>query len=106
MSRTDKTAPWQVKAHYEPYYLIEQHNHEDGVCDLPDRPKVGEEISWRGHPHCYWDYSYEFLCSRWSRCGCSMCSPGPGWPEDYRNAKRQRREGRRLARDWWREDFG
>lgn len=101
MSKTDKTAPWRVKVHYEPTYLVEVHDHRDHVCDLPPRPEVGKEnvpgsFGWMGHrkeTYCHWGYSMEYITSKWARCGCWMCS----YPDTRR---KNRRNGKKATRNW------
>lgn len=100
MSKTDKTAPWRVKVHYAHEYLEEHHDHSKGDCDLPPRPKVGEDFSWprfHGQVNCYWDFSFAYYRSPWARCGCDMC----GYDAfQTPRRKRQRKEGKRIARNW------
>lgn len=67
MSRTDKTAPWWVRA--EDAGLREHHDHRNGECTLPEEPCYGR--AWP-RESCYWEVA------NWTdmACGCSMCSPG------------------------------
>lgn len=111
MSKTDKTAPWRVKTLFDPSYLVEVHDHRagldhDGNCDLPPRPTGARENApgWskRDGTRCHWGYSTEFVCSGLARCGCDFCD-GAHY-ETPRN-RRDRRIGKRYARDAWRTEY-
>lgn len=107
LSRTDKTAPWSVKAHYKSTFIEESHDHRDGVCNLPERPAPGDPTwsHWGSvqDGNCVWKISYEFLSSSWSRCACPMCGYDAYWSVPRR--KRERMEGRRYCRDGWVDEF-
>jgi len=109
MSRTDKTAPWDVKIFYYPGWLEEFHDHRDGECDLPPKPRnckdPGHEF-WRwNRGHCYWVASYtQFWNNSMSNCPCSMCHGYWMW-EDDRSPRAQRRIARRYCRDGWRDEY-
>ncbi len=103
MSKTDKTNPYRVKVHDKKHWLQEHHDHTNGECNLPPRPKVGDEVDWNGkRGECFWWYSHDFWCDPYNHCPCKMCK-ADGWEGDPRNRKAIRREGKRLSRDYWKE---
>ena len=104
MSRTDKTAPWRVKAFFYPSFIEEHHNHENHVCDLPDRPTI-DNLRWWGNvdPECTWVWSRRFVNHPLARCSCYMC--GYDAYESIPRRKRQRIEGRKYCRDGWRDEY-
>lgn len=130
MSRTDKTAPYNVKALYYPTWVVEVHDHTNGACELPERAtydNVGEydalwfyqgewvkdypldRKNWKTNPHlpqsrtCYWGLSREFQCNGMARCGCRMCSRDPFYEVPQR--KRRRMEDRRFTRGDWMKEY-
>lgn len=131
MSRTDKTAPYSVKALYYPSWVEEIHDHTNGVCELPERPtveNVGEyDCLWKyqgewltEHPAsdapykeraalpqantCHWATSMEFWRSRLaSGCGCPMCSYDAYYATPRR--KRERAETKRYVRSGWMKEY-
>ena len=100
MSRTDKTAPWGVKAVSRPgVTCVEKHNHERGFCDLP--ALTPDEVSWfgkfvDGRWTCHWTYGSVFHFDGKFGCGCSMCNDQDGRKQ---KARRSRYAGRREARE-------
>lgn len=67
MSRTDKTAPYDVKMLWIPR---EKHDHRFGECNLPDAPSPEREPWSVRYANCYWDTNwYDPIY----RCGCGMC---------------------------------
>lgn len=58
MSRTDKHRPvWVQLADPENKgFAQEEHNHQDGVCDLDPKPRSSH--GWRHWSHCYISESY------------------------------------------------
>lgn len=104
MARTDKTAPTWVKAHYDPRFLEEAHDHRNGVCDLPPRPSAPDEaaIRWRGPGSCRWTLSLAYWHSPVARCGCDMCD---GTNSEGSRRRRDRRAARRYTRDAWRSEY-
>ena len=108
MSRTDKTRPYWVKVRDKSSYLIENHDHRDGVCNLPERPAPHNNspymwsASWQS-TDCVWITSPEFWSSGDARCSCYMC----GY-DAYRSVplrKAQRIEARRYCRQGWRDEY-
>lgn len=122
VSKTDKTRPWWVKMVESPSNYKESHNHgkvplrdEHGKivqvavegqrwpqtvyvqateCDLPPAP--GPDREWGS---CHWTETAHFIHTV-RYCGCPMCT-GQDWRRQER--RKERYEGRRQARDWWRE---
>lgn len=91
MARTDKTRPWHVRAAEHPMVSCRpQHDHRDGVCDLPADPRKNF-----GRGSCRWTGSDTFLYGRDRGCGCPMCTG-----RDFRRAdrRRDRHSGRALSR--------
>lgn len=87
---------------FYPSFVKEQHNHENGVCDLPPRPTV-DNVAWWHKDSCGWVYSSEFWNHGLARCSCYMC----GY-DAYRSVplrKAQRIEARRYCRDGWRDEY-
>lgn len=84
----DRTDPYDVKARR---HRRERHDHRNGVCELlADPNNVGFKAD-ECYIDCNW-YDPEM------RCSCSMCSTGL-----KEEGRKNRREGRRQARDWRRE---
>lgn len=104
MSKTDKTAPWRVKTTYKSTYLVEQHDHRDGSCDLPARPhpKDRPHLWTSDGTRCYWAISTEFFCTGLARCGCAMCT---GEIYEGSRRRRERRAGKRYAQRDWRNEY-
>lgn len=101
MSRSDKQAPWGVKAFYYPDWIQEHHYHVGRDCDLPERPTVHNIEHW-GVLHCAWVYSREFMYHPLQRCTCYMCSHDAyGTPRRLK----ERREGKRLAKGDWKKEY-
>lgn len=107
MSKTDKTAPFKMKVHNRSYWLVEVHDHRyNHECDLPARPKPGEEINWsqavwgKVRKPCHWSGASEFWSVGENRCGCPMCSE-----QDWRKQERrkERRQGKKQTRNWEKE---
>lgn len=98
MSRTDRTRPYWVKI-IQDGLAIEIHDHRNGVCDIAGLTPNRDTIVWRGG-RCHFDGDWNNPESNlW--CGCPYCT-GKLWP-DRRHPQMIRREGRRQARDWWKE---
>lgn len=108
MSKTDKTRPYWVKVRDKSSYLVENHDHSNGVCDLPERPSRDNYVdyawglSWQSGS-CCWITSREFLDSPDSKCCCYMC--GYDAYESITLRKRQRIEGRKYCRDGWLDEY-
>jgi hypothetical protein len=103
MSRTDKTAPWRIKAFYYPSWVEEYHDHSRTECDLPPRATL-DNVSWMpARDECGWVFAREFVCSDMARCSCYMC----GY-DAYRSVplrRSQRYKARRYCRDGWRDEY-
>jgi hypothetical protein len=114
MSRTDKTAPWPVRVLYYPDWLDEYHDHREGECDLPARPRNMKDFGSRyrlfyggrrdvDETRCYWVASYsQFWTHPLSRCPCPLCKR---YAFETRPADAQRREARRYCQDGWRDEY-
>lgn len=102
MSHTDKTAPWRVKFHFHPTYLVEDHDHSRGPCDLPPRPHGEHHTVNPGRTRCRWEPSTAFFASPLSRCSCDMCD---GEVYDGNPRRRSRRDAKRYARGGWRAEY-
>ena len=107
MARTDKTAPWRVKMFYETCWLEEMHHHENGVCDLPPRPRSPKDKGWEFHQwnrgYCYWVASYsQFWTHPLSRCCCPMCKR---YAYSKDPAKADRRAAKRYCKDGWHDEY-
>jgi hypothetical protein len=91
VSRTDKTKPWRVRVmEHRPWA---NHDHSDGVCDLPEHYKDNQ---YAGGTHCRWsDWNLCYKGNCCYGCGCHLCTDQPG-----RKAKRrrERHQARALAR--------
>lgn len=84
----DRTDPYDVKARR---HRRESHDHRNGICELIAEP---DRVGWKDgecNLECNW-YDPEM------RCSCAMCSMGM-----KEEGRRKRYDGRRQARDWWRE---
>ena len=103
MSRTDKTAPWRVKAFYYPSWVEEYHDHRDGVCNLPPQA-TQENLDWiPGRGKCGWVWSMEMVRHPLQQCNCKLCRR---WGWDLKNTPRgKRRAARRYCRDGWRDEY-
>lgn len=94
MSKTDKTKPWRVRvAEHNPR---PEHDHTDGVCDLPDDRRVW--VAWDGSPRCRWsDDGLARRASCCGGCGCQKAYCGSAyWKVEARRS--ERRAGRRESR--------
>jgi hypothetical protein len=93
MSKTDKTKPWDLRIlEHAPR---QQHDHRDGVCDLPDL-RSRADVGWRGNGHCYWSEGsilYSDQCCY--GCGCRICT---GYYTRRQERRRERHEAQRLTR--------
>lgn len=98
MARTDKTRPWHVKAADKPAYLVPEHDHRFGPCDLPARPAPGKADLHRPAEggRCFWTASRTFWSSKAARCGCPMCS---GTFDRRVERRRARRTAKQALRD-------
>lgn len=105
VSKTDKTRPPWVKSQDRPAFLVDEHDHRNGVCDLPAKDSL-DEIAWShgggitNDGRCRWVYSTVFWRVPENYCGCKMCTQQI---ERKAKARRSRQEGRRQARDWQKE---
>ena len=108
LSKTDQTRPYWVKVRDKHSYLVENHDHRDGVCSLPERPTPYNNVEynwglgWQSGD-CQWTTSLEFRRSPDARCCCYMC--GYDAYESITQRKRQRIEGRDYCRDGWRDEY-
>ena len=107
LSKTDKTRPYWVKVRDKHSYLVENHDHRDGVCNLPERPTTTNRADymwsapWQSGD-CVWITSSEWWKSSDARCPCYMC----GYDAyDTPRRLRERREGKRYCRDGWRDEY-
>jgi hypothetical protein len=93
MSDTDKTKPWWVRvAEHSPREI---HQHENGICDLPETPLGMRDLRWLSD-QCHWDdFHLTYGGSCCTGCGCAMCT-GQLWHRAER--RRDRHRARRLAR--------
>ncbi len=96
MSKTDKTKPFWVKLRHRDLFAVEEHDHRDGICNLPDEP----DVAHYGPGHQF-DCRWEFRYTGTHTCCCRLCHRC----DDYmtRLEKKRRMEGRRACRNWWRE---
>ncbi|GAB2732442.1 hypothetical protein [Nocardioides pakistanensis] len=101
MSRTDKTRPWDVKCLDDPSWLVEVHDHRNGVCDLPERPRrMTSPFGSTERGACTWAATREFWANRANGCGCSRCADQVGRKaraRRVRHAARVEAEAERLA---------
>lgn len=84
MSRTDKTAPFNVKLRRGDLATDEYHDHRNGVCDLKADPDRVEFT--RGG--CYREFHYTGI----QVCSCPMCHAN-----DYERTETQRRRRERRT---------
>jgi hypothetical protein len=98
MSRTDKTKPFWVKLAHGDLAMVEQHDHTEGPCDLPDLSDA---------------WAFKRLTTRCRRqffetdtrvCCCPMCH-GADYPDrtEPQRRRRERRQRRRVDQDWRKE---
>lgn len=92
MSRTDKTRPLAVRVMDRRRHLEEVHDHTDGPCDLPPRPRGRAETLWgTADTRCGWVASHEWLCSAEAACGCRTHSKKRSvWAQQQAAADRTR----------------
>lgn len=101
MSRTDKTRPFRVKVADHPSLLEEDHDHRDGICDLPSVPRFE---GWGGGARCTWVPSIKAdTTAEVKYCGCRMCTMQV---ERKQEVRRSRRDARRYAKGGWMADHG
>lgn len=93
MSRTDQTRPMGVRVMDRRRWLEEVHDHADGPCDLPPRPRGRCDTFWGGgETRCHWRASYEFLRGPGGSCGCPSHSyKHSRWGVSERAAKKTSR---------------
>jgi hypothetical protein len=130
MSRTDKTAPYNVKALYYPSWVTESHDHVNGVCELPEKPTTdniekydclylyqGEWVkeypfdrrNWKTSPKlatcwtCHYVRSHAFWYSGMARCGCPRCNADPYYMVP--RSKRERMAAERYVRGGWKKEY-
>lgn len=102
MSRTRKTRPLMVKA-VDPrdhsVGLEESHDHDDGACDLPEKPPRKlehiQELMYRpGKCYYTWNYTGTQLC------GCHICTAHYEFRADRRKSRHDsKRELRKLQKN-------
>lgn len=103
MSKTLKTRPLMIKA-LDPkdhsVALAEEHDHINGVCDLPDRPpkKLDHVLDMMYRPgSCY--YTWEYTGTQ--LCGCRMCT----CHDEFRAERRKdRQDTKRELRELQKRD--
>lgn len=101
MSKTDKTRPLWVKVQDLQHWLVEEHDHRYGECDLAAEPV------WRFAPEapvtrCGWVPLREAWWDGQLRCGCPMCSE----QQDRRAARRRERaQARRYCAGGWMDEY-
>lgn len=96
MSRTDKTKPFWVKLRHRDLWVVDEHDHRDGVCNLPAAP----EVASYGPGHRF-DCRWEFRYSGTHVCCCRLCHSADD--SQTRPQKLRRMEDVRACRDWERE---
>jgi hypothetical protein len=100
MSNTDKTRPPWVKAHDQATFLVAEHDHRFGPCDLPLRPARASAGAQVGIS-CTWETSPTFNHDPANGCGCAMCV---AQVERKANARRSRKAARAYTRHGWRDE--
>lgn len=98
VSRTDKTKPWRVRV--AEHHPVAEHDHCDGICDLPDNPL---DPKWHG---CHWsDHNLtNGDCCR--KCGCSQCSDTAGRKARRKKERQEARQANAREIAWGDERFG
>jgi hypothetical protein len=129
MSKTDKTAPYNVKLLYYPSWVIEVHDHRNGICELPEKPTPsnindyqalylynGEWVDeypfnrreWKTNPSlpscmtCHYGASRRSWGSHLLRCGCPVCQDTCGRKRETRS---ERLTAKRYSRGGWRKEY-
>ena len=87
MSRTDAHTPFAVRISRGELGAHDEHDHRDGVCDLPQRR--GFTRSSLPRTRCRWEWTYTGVAI----CSCPMCHAG----EWHRRESRTRRQRDRIA---------
>ncbi len=90
MSRTHKTKPVWVQMKQGHLAHEEWHQHDGGVCDLPEKDSE-DGWRWRRGGCCR-----EFVYTGTHTCGPSCCGDSYSHPP----AKLQRLESKRLEKNW------
>lgn len=90
MSRTDAHVPHWIRVARGDIPRTEDHDHTDGVCDLPDPFDPAAWASRSGH--CHWTWLWDG--HRW--CSCEMCHCGD---LNRRERRADRQRVRRQLRD-------
>lgn len=96
MSKTHKTKPLGVKVCQGLVSAHEVHDHTKGPCDLPEMNADNADYG-RNETNCYWRPN--FYESR-AFCGCHLCT---GHYSRIENTKRNRKEAKRVTRNWTRD---
>ena len=95
MARTVKTTPWWVRMAASPHVLaVEEHDHRNGICDLPDTPG-GTHAWWPREGHCGWVPSNAMYYGPGHGCGCQLCTDRE---ERKAKARRDRRQSKAIGR--------
>lgn len=95
MSKTDKTRPWGIRLKDEPRWLVPNHDHRTGTCDLPEVAEL------HAGDRCRWTWTDEAINNPANACGCKMCNDTHG---RRAKRKRERKTARRYAAVLWRTE--
>lgn len=92
MSRTDKTAPFNVKLRRGDLATDEYHDHRNGVCDLKADPQRVEFSPGA----CYRVLHYTGI----GVCSCPMCHAVEPPTTETQRRRRERHAGKRSLAHW------
>lgn len=81
MSRTDVHAPLWVRMCRREVAVEADHDHRDGICDLPERV----DSQWVEPPTCC---TWEFVHTGIKICSCDLCRDKVGHRLDLRRERR------------------
>lgn len=95
MSKTHKTKPINVKVSQGLVGYTEDHDHRFGPCDLPELS--AETGNYAPGTNCRWRPDY---ADSLALCGCNLCT---GHYSRLENNKRNRKEAKRVTRNWTRD---
>ena len=84
MAHTDKTKPLKVRLWHDALVRVAEHDHRDGVCDLPTTLPEFLAQRWGGGA-CAWEHLWTGV----GVCRCELCAAST-WVRAAQRGERQR----------------
>lgn len=96
MSRTDKTKPWWVRA--SEHHPRPEHDHSNGICDLPDSALAQHHnVQWT-RTQCHWDDHHIIYGDCCTGCGCPQCRDQYGHRRSIRSERHTAKQALQAIR--------